>query len=740
MGVSQVPQYRLSKTVLTVSHQLILLSLMVASNNFRKLMIAGFSAVLVITCTKLSGQNSDQHQVLFESKNSYPIYEEWVGLDRFVSDHATGKTIFRVVGHADSEGTRTANQRLAESRTQVVVKHLLESGIDPIDIRFSSFGEDLPVNSDLALNRRVEVFAEAKNKTASDEHFQSAEVAARGCLVSPPLPESRLPVELFEFEASRRQEIRVASGTMLLIPASSFVDADGQRVEGKVKLAYEEFHDRAEVFLSGIPMKYDSLGRELPMETYGMFRILVSNHTGQLDLAPSKSIRLEFVSGSSSKDVNFYHLDPRHGRWVDLGKAPLISAVADQSGSGSLSPASQHYINLTSGVMDVSRDSNTLEERFQSDEYVCEKRAAEKLRTLKEGSLREKRAFKKAMKELPAFKLRIEPTKAGEDRNWVKFSLQDVHLNGNRNRAWKTAFKTHVWQYAGNLSRTEFIQKFHHVEFQDLRISLDETKDLVTLELKNLDGVEAIPLLKITKGEKDMKMFTEVFGEMLDEGTKRMLAKRESQFEKRFKTYVSQLNLRERRLSKEADREFALAKARWERDLEWAWEESQTLMTPSELEYSFSDWDEHCAFESKKQRRESEIQFASQATVVRQLSIATCGIYNCDRIKDLVSPVEATANFVANGDVLDWHEAFVFDENLNSFVKYSAEKSESIDLDPEGLLGLIVIDNSGDHYYLQKEDVMAMNHSAKPLRIMNVEPLSSTADVNDIRQLLSMGF
>lgn len=47
---------------------------------------------------------------------------------------------------------------------------------------------------------------------------------------------------------------------------------------------------------------------------------------------------------------------------------------------------------------------------------------------------------------------------------------------------------------------------------------------------------------------------------------------------------------------------------------------------------------------------------------------------------------------------------------------------------------------SGNHFYLQKEDVMAMNHGGKPLRIMNVEPLSSQSDVDDIRQLLSMGF
>lgn len=718
---------------------------MVASNIFRKLMIAGLTAVLILSLTKVKGQNSDQHQILFESNKDYPIYDQWVGLDRFVDHQVAGKTIFRVVGHSDCEGTREANQKLAESRTQVVVKHLLETGVDPIDIRFTSVGEDQPAVTGggeevLSVNRRVEIFAEAKRQSESDAEFQSAEVAARGCLVNPPLPESKLPVERFEFEASRKQEIRVSSGTILLIPAHAFVDSDGQEVDGKVNLTYEEFHDRAEVFLSGIPMKYDSLGRELPMETYGMFRILASNTRGQLDLAPGKSIALEFVSGSSADNVNFYHLDPRHGKWIQLGKAELISAVADQTDHGSMSPAIEHYLDLTSGVQEVSRDDNNLRERFNSDEYVCEKRAADKLRSLSEGSLREKRAFKKAMKELPAFRVKIEPTKAGEDRNWVKFTLRDGHLNGNRNRAWKTAFKSHVWQYAGNMSRTEFIQKFHHVEFQDLRVFLDETQDRVTLELKNLDGIVSIPLLKITKGEKDMKMFTEVFGEMLDEGTKRMLAKRESQFEKRFKTYRAQLKLRERRLEKEADREFDLARSRWERDLQWAWEESMALMTPSEKELTFSDWDAHCSFEAKHQKRESEIQYASQATVVRQLEIATCGIYNCDRIKNLVSPVEASANFVANGNVLDWYEAYVFDENLNSFVKYSAENTATINLDPEGLLGLIVIDNSGDHFYLQKEDVMAMNHGGKPLRIMNVEPLSSSSNVEDIRQLLSMGF
>lgn len=690
-------------------------------------------------------QSTDSHILFFDNDKTYPTYAQWVGLDEFIASQPAEKSLYRVVGHADSKGTSEENDELARERTQVVVRHLIEHGIDPINIRFSSRGELQPERSGeseqaFSANRRVEVFVEHEAVPATATNFVVADLASVGCLVKPPLPSSQLPIERFQFPAEERQEIRVSSGTVLLIPAQAFVDLDGQLAEGSVDLTYEEFHDRAEVFLSGIPMKYNSLGKEMPMETYGMFRVLASNKDGRLDLAPGKSIELEFVSNSSNANVNFYHLDPRYGQWVELGKAELISANSDATAFGNLSPAVEHYLHLTSNTVGVLKDEKSLEERFHSSEYICEVKSVEKLKTLRDGALREKRAFKKAMKTLPDFKLKIEPVRSGEDRNWVKFTLNDSHLNGNKNRAWRTAFKSHVWQYDGPMNRNEFIQKFHHRSFQDLLITFDEISDLVVLEVKDLDGIISIPLMKVTKGELDMDMFRQVYDEMLDAGTKRMLAKRESHFEKRFKVYQNQLKLRNRRLEKEADREFAMAQASWERDLEWAWEESQELMSPSEKELALEDWDAHSAYQAKKQKRNTEIDFATNSTVVRKLSIATCGIYNCDQLKELVSPVQADANFVSNGEVLDWYEAFVFDENLNSYLKHSATRSETISLDPEALLGLVVIDMEGNHFYLQKEDVMAMNHGGQPLRIMNVDPLSSRAGVEDIRQLLSMGF
>jgi hypothetical protein len=693
----------------------------------------------------VSAQSTDSHILFFGNDRSYPTYTQWVGLDDFIASQPSENVLYRVVGHADSKGSLEENDQLAQERAQVVVRHLIEHGIDPVNVRFSSNGELKPDRfgeneQALSANRRVEVFVEHEAIPATATSFVVADLASTGCLVKPPLPSSQLPIERFQFPADERQEIRVSSGTILFIPAQAFVDLDGQLAEGSIDLTYEEFHDRAEVFLSGIPMKFSSQGVELPMETYGMFRVLARNKNGRLDLAPGKNIDLEFVSNSSNSDVNFYHLDSRYGKWVELGKAELMSANADATGSGYLSPAAENYLHLISGTQSVNRDDKNLEQRFHSSDYVCENQSAKKLRSLRDGDLREKRAYKKAMKTLPEFKLKIQPVKSGEDRNWVKFILNDSNLKGNKNRAWRTAFKSHVWQYDGSMNRNEFIQKFHHRAFQDLLITLDEASDQVVLEIKDLDGIASIPLMKVTKGELDLDMFRQVYDEMLDAGTKRMLAKRESHFEKRFKVYQGQLKLRNRRLKKEADRAFALAQNRWERDLEWAWEESMGLMSPSESELTFSDWHSHCAFQAKKEKRQTEIRFASNATVVRSLSIGTCGIYNCDQLKNLVSPVQANANFVANGKVVDWYEAFVFDENLNSYLKHSAKDSETISFDPEALLGLVVIDMSGNHFYLQKEDVMAMNHGGKPLRIMNVEPLSSQSDVDDIRQLLSMGF
>lgn len=60
-------------------------------------------------------------------------------------------------GHADERGTREYNVALGERRAQAVEAYLKLKGVKDAQIEVTSFGEERPVSTDHALNRRVEV-------------------------------------------------------------------------------------------------------------------------------------------------------------------------------------------------------------------------------------------------------------------------------------------------------------------------------------------------------------------------------------------------------------------------------------------------------------------------------------------------------------------------------------------------------------------------------------------------------
>jgi len=71
-------------------------------------------------------------------------------------------TRVQVVGHTDSDGAASYNQRLSERRAETVANVLLNGGVQPSRINAIGRGEDQPVASNLtaegkAQNRRVEI-------------------------------------------------------------------------------------------------------------------------------------------------------------------------------------------------------------------------------------------------------------------------------------------------------------------------------------------------------------------------------------------------------------------------------------------------------------------------------------------------------------------------------------------------------------------------------------------------------
>lgn len=138
--------------------------------------------------------------------------------------------------------------------------------------------------------------------------------------INPPLEKFQKAFVTFEIDATQGGEFEYGDGTKIIVPPHAFVfmDAEGQKVAGKVLLKYREFHDYVDVFLSGIPMQYDSANFALNMGTAGMMEIHAQHKATQKTIKLNKNIRIELVSQkeiAAINQYNVYKLDTINRQW-----------------------------------------------------------------------------------------------------------------------------------------------------------------------------------------------------------------------------------------------------------------------------------------------------------------------------------------------------------------------------------------------------------------------------------------
>lgn len=146
--------------------------------------------------------------------------------------------------------------------------------------------------------------------------------------IKPPFLERDIEQEVFEIDAQKDEEIISESGSKLKIYKNTIVGADGKVVKGKVKIEYRDFHNPLDVYLSGIPMEYDSAGTKYIFETAGMFELKAYQNEKQLKLKSGDKIEVELVSTSNEPEFNFYNFDESTGVWTNENQPMQITTVA----------------------------------------------------------------------------------------------------------------------------------------------------------------------------------------------------------------------------------------------------------------------------------------------------------------------------------------------------------------------------------------------------------------------------
>jgi hypothetical protein len=145
-------------------------------------------------------------------------------------------------------------------------------------------------------------------------------------VVSPPIPSADKGFISYRISVKDGATICYADGSVIDIPANAFVAAGDS-----VTIKYREFRNVCDIFLSGIPMNYDSAGVQNTFVSGGMFELRAYDGDRELELKKDKEI-LVAMDVKDQGDFNEYALDEKDGAWKYTGKPLLYEpARSDQS-------------------------------------------------------------------------------------------------------------------------------------------------------------------------------------------------------------------------------------------------------------------------------------------------------------------------------------------------------------------------------------------------------------------------
>ena len=151
-------------------------------------------------------------------------------------------------------------------------------------------------------------------------------------VIKPALNNINVAFASYTVDCNSATEIKYKTGSLISIPANAFMDEKGNTISGKVDIRYREFHDPVDFMLSGIPMTYDSAGKQYLFESAGMMQIEGYQNGVPVKIKPDKKISVKMVSGQQGNKYNLYSLDTVKGAWTCLGKDKILEEKNKKTG------------------------------------------------------------------------------------------------------------------------------------------------------------------------------------------------------------------------------------------------------------------------------------------------------------------------------------------------------------------------------------------------------------------------
>ncbi len=139
-------------------------------------------------------------------------------------------------------------------------------------------------------------------------------------VINVPISELNIGYTIYPLDPQKDTVLIYKTGSRINIPKDAFLDSKGNIVTGKVNLKYREFSNALDIYLAGIPMRYDSAGNNMVFETAGMLEIEASSNNKPVYVNPNSKITVNMNSFETGGKYNLYQLDTVSGKWKNIGK------------------------------------------------------------------------------------------------------------------------------------------------------------------------------------------------------------------------------------------------------------------------------------------------------------------------------------------------------------------------------------------------------------------------------------
>ncbi len=148
--------------------------------------------------------------------------------------------------------------------------------------------------------------------------------------VTPPIAGQEMPYAIYRISAKDGGILNYPNGSAITIPANAFKNKSGEQVSDSVDIKYREFHTPLDIFLSGIPMEYDSAGLVRTLESAGMIEVRAFDGGKELVLNEETPIAIKMATTSDDPKFNLYELDTVTKNWVYKGKDKIEGAKQEK--------------------------------------------------------------------------------------------------------------------------------------------------------------------------------------------------------------------------------------------------------------------------------------------------------------------------------------------------------------------------------------------------------------------------